>query len=217
MRKTMVALAAVCVVGGSTLLTAGGCGQIRFAPGEVQKQNAWVHNRTAAIAAQTAQSEQSSEKLQELTNLSEVQSRAFVAYCGLPQEFPKAENAEDVLAESSRALTRSAIAESSQRPDVWQVADSAIELGIGVAGLLGGVYGTSAVRFLRQAKAKSNAIREIVLGNELFKKTNNQLADAFKQAHRNQSALTREIVTQVKGSVYRLMYNIKRMADSVTK
>ncbi len=201
MRKARVVLVVVLMVGGSALLATGGCEQIRFAPGEAQKQNAWVHNRTAAIAAQTAQSEQSSEKLQELTRRSETQSRAFVAYCGLPSEFPKAETAEDVLSESNIRLARSAIAQSSERPDAWQVADSAIELGICVAGLLGGVYGASAVRFLRQAKAKSNALREIILGNELFKKTNDEYAEAFKQAHNNQSALTREIVTKVKSSV----------------
>jgi len=187
--------------GSLALLIIGGCGQIRFAPGEAQKQNAWVHNRTCELAAREAQSEQTSVRLQELTRRSETQSRAFVAYCGLPSEFPKAETAEDVLSESNVLLTRSAIAESSERPDAWQVADSAIELGICVAGLLGGVYGASAVRFLRQAKAKSNALREIVLGNELFKKTNIEYAEAFKQAHRNQSALTKEMVTKVRGNV----------------
>ena len=35
-------------------LLVGGCGGVRFAPSEQQKQNAWVHNRTAAIAAQQA-------------------------------------------------------------------------------------------------------------------------------------------------------------------
>ena len=70
------------------------CEGIRFGPSEAQKQNAWVHNRTAAIISQTAQAEQSSEKLQELTRLSETQSHAFVAYCGLPEELPKANTAE---------------------------------------------------------------------------------------------------------------------------
>ncbi len=198
MRKARVILAVVLVVGGSTLLTTGGCGQIRFAPNETQKQNAWVHNQTAAIAASQAQAEQSSEKLRELTELSEVQSRAFVAYCGLPDEFPKADTAEDVLSESNRQLATTAIKQAGDRPDAWSVADSALELGIAVAGLFGGLYATRIARFLQQAKAKSNALKEIVLANEIFKKTNPRSADAFKDAQRNQSPLTRQLVAENK-------------------
>jgi len=197
MRKARMALAMALAVGSLILLIAGGCGQIRFAPGEAQKQNAWVHNRTAAIAASEA-AEQTSEKLQELTKLSEVQSRAFVAYCGLPDEFPKADTAEDVLSESSQQLATAAISEAGEKPDVWGVADSAVELGIAIAGLFGGAYATRIVRFLRDAKAKSNALKEIVLANEIFKKTNPASAQAFKDAQRNQSPLTRQIVAELK-------------------
>jgi uncharacterized protein YceK len=193
MRKVMVALAVV--------LMAGGCGQIRFAPNETQKQNAWVHNQTAAIAAQESQAEQTSEELQELTKLSEMQSRAFVAYCGLPDEFPRADTAEEVLSESNRQLATTAITQSGQRPDVWGVADSAFELGIAIAGLFGGVYATRIGKFLQDAKAKSNALKEIVLANEIFKKTNPDSADAFKDAQRNQSPLTKQIVSEVKSNV----------------
>ncbi|MFA5240645.1 MAG: hypothetical protein WC476_13195 [Phycisphaerae bacterium] len=196
MRKARVVLAMVLVVGGSILLITGGCGQIRFGPSESQKQNAWVHNRTAAIASQTAQSEQSSEKLQELTKLSETQSQAFVAYCGLPEELPKANTAEDVLSESNKQLAATAIKESGQRPDAWDIADSTLELGI--AGLFGGAGAIRVMSFLQQAKAKSNALKEIVLANEIFKKTNPDAADAFKDAQRNQSPLTKQIVTEAK-------------------
>lgn len=88
---------------GLCLLSAG-CESLRFAPTETQKQNAWLHNRTAAITAETARSENSSENLQTLTKLSELQSRAFVSYNGLPKEFPQAETAEDVLAQSNWQL-----------------------------------------------------------------------------------------------------------------
>jgi hypothetical protein len=190
MRKVM-AVAAV-------LLVASGCGQIRFAPTEQQKQNAWVHNRTAVIAAQEAQAEQASAQLQELTKLSETQSRVFVAYCGLPEEIPQAETAQDVLKESNVQLAATAIEQSKQRPDAWSVADSAMNLGIAIAGLFGGVYATRITKFLQDAKAKSNALKEIVLANEIFKKTNPDSADAFKDAQRNQSPLTKQIVTEAK-------------------
>lgn len=191
MRKMMVTLGLVCVL-------VCGCDSLRFGPGEVQKRNAWVHNRTAALTAEAAEDEFTSQQLQELTKLSELQSRAFVAYCGLPAEFPKAESAEDVLSESNVQLARTATSDASERPDAWEVADAAIELGIGVCALLGGVYGTKAVRFLREAKVKSNALKEIVLGNELFRKTNTEYAQVFKDAHKNQSALTRQLVAEMK-------------------
>ena len=170
----------------------------QVAPGEVQKQNAWVHNRTAAIASQTAQNEQASDKLQELTKLSETQSQAFVAYYGLPQELPKADTVNDVLSESNKQLAATAIAQSKQRPDAWDIADSAMELGIAIAGLFGGAGAVRVMGFLQQAKAKSNALKEIVLANEIFKKTNPDSAEAFKDAHANQSPLTKQIVTEMK-------------------
>jgi hypothetical protein len=175
-----------------------GCDSLRFAPGEAQKQNAWLHSRTATIAAVTAEEEAASQRLQALTKLSQLQSRAITSYYGLPKELPKADTAEQILSESSWQLGRTALAESAERPDAWQLADSALELGIGICALLGGVYGTRAVSFLKQARAKSKALQEIVAGNELFKKQNESSVAAFKQAQKLQSPQTRQIVAEVK-------------------
>jgi hypothetical protein len=175
-----------------------GCEGLRFAPSEQQKQNAWLHNRTAMTAAQTAKVEAGSPKLQALTELSELQSQAFTSYFGLPEEFPKAASAEDILEQSNWQLAHTAIEQSGERPDAWQVADSAIELGIGICALLGGVYGTRAVGFLREARVKSKALQEIIAGNELFKKNNQPQVAAFKESHRSQSPQTQQIVTQMK-------------------
>ena len=175
-----------------------GCESLRFAPSQVQKQNAWLHNRTAMVTAETARSEDASEKLQALTWLGELQSRAFVSYYGLPKEFPKADSTEDILAESSWQLGRTAVVESADRPDAWQLADNAFELAIGICALLGGVYGTRAVGFLRQARTKSQALQEVIAGNELFKRQNGDAVAAFKQAHKDQSSTTRQIVAEMK-------------------
>jgi len=175
-----------------------GCESLRFAPSQAQKQNAWLHNRTAIITAETARSENASEKLQALTKLSELQSRPFTAYFGLPEEFPQAETAEDILAQSNWQLARTALTDSAERPDAWQLADSALELAIGVCALLGGVYGTRAVSFLREAQTKSKALKEIIEGNELFKSKNPQSTTAFKDAQKNQSSQTRQIVAEMK-------------------
>lgn len=176
-----------------------GCEGLRFAPGEAQKRNAWVHNRTAALAADRAAADSASQQLRRLTGLSELQSRAFVAEAGLPKELPNAGSAEDVLSGANVALADRALSDAGARPDGWQAANAAIDLAIGVFALLGGAYGTRAVRFLREAKAKSNALKEVVLGNELFKKTNADAAQPFKDAHRNQSPVTRRLVAEMKG------------------
>jgi hypothetical protein len=175
-----------------------GCDSLRFAPSEAQKQNAWLHNRTAIVTAETARTEDTSQRLQALTQLGEVQSRAFSAYCGLPKDFPPAETAEDILAESNFQLASAALQDSAERPDPWQVADSMLEMGIGICALLGGVYGTRAVRILKDARGKSDALKEIIAGNEQFKKQNQSQAAAFKQAHQNQSPQTRQLVAVMK-------------------
>lgn len=181
-----------------------GCEGLRFAPSQAQKQNAWLHNRTTVITAETARGENTSERLQALAKLSELQSRAFTSYFGLPKEFPQAETAEDILAQSNWQLARMALTESAERPDAWQLADSAFELAIGVCALLGGVYGTRAVKFLKDARAKSKALKEIIEGNELFKKqaaavpNDKPAVFAFKEAHKGQSPQTRQIVAETK-------------------
>jgi hypothetical protein len=191
MRRILMTLTLLC-------LLLAGCDSLRFAPTEAQKQNAWLHNRTAIVTAETARAEDTSPTLQALTQLGEVQSRAFSAYCGLPKEFPPAETAEDILAESNFQLASAALQESAERPDPWQVADSMLQMGIGIFALLGGVYGTRAVRFLKDARGKSDALKEIIAGNEQFKKQNQSQTATFKQAHQNQSPKTRQLVASMK-------------------
>lgn len=176
----------------------GGCDSLRLAPREQQKQNAWLHNRTAMAAAETAKAEDASQKLQSLAELSELQSRAFPAYFGLPKELPPAETTEQILDESNRQLARTALAQSVERPEPWEVADSMLELGIGICAVFGGVAGTKAVAFLKQARDKSKALQEIIAGNELFKKDNAEATAAFKASHRDQSPRTRQLVTAMK-------------------
>jgi hypothetical protein len=123
-----------------------GCDSLRLAPSEQQKQNAWLHNRTASAAAQMARAESASQDLQALTGLCEQQSLSFTSYCGLPKDYPPAQTTQDLLSQSSWQLASTALAQSSERPDPWQVADSMLELGVGILALLGGIGGTRAVR-----------------------------------------------------------------------
>lgn len=180
------------------VLLLAGCESLRFGVNEGQKANAWLHNHTAAAAAQVAEAQESSAELRDLTELSELQSQAFTAYFGLPKEYPAAQTLDEILDESNRRLAREAIEASKARPSPWDVADAGLELGIGICAILGGVYGTKAAKFLKDARAKSKALKEIITGNELFKNADQAQAEAFKQAHAGQSPETRQIVTQVK-------------------
>jgi len=80
----------------------GGCESLRFAPGEVQKENAYLHHRTAQMAAAEARNSDATPELARLTSLCELQSRAFLVDYGLPEKLPAAETVEDVLAGSSQ-------------------------------------------------------------------------------------------------------------------
>ena len=175
-----------------------GCGSLRLAPSERQKQNSWLHNRTAEVAAETAGDEQTSPELQALTKLSELQSRAFASYCGLPKEYPPAETTEQILAQANWQLAQSALAEAAERPGPWDMADTLLEIGIGLSALLGGVYGTRIAKFLKDARDKSKALREIITGNELFKQQNADQVQPFKAAQSSQSPETRQLVAQLK-------------------
>ncbi len=177
----------------------GGCESLRFAPGEVQKENAYLHHRTAQMAAAEAREESVSAELAGLTSLCALQSRAFMADYGLPGVLPAAETIDDVLAESSRGIAAAALSRSSMRPDMWDVTDGLLELGFAVAGVIGGAYGIRATRFFRRAREKSKALREIIEGNELLKQTSTEAAAAFKTAHKAQSPQTRQIVAELKG------------------
>ena len=134
-----------------------GCADIlRFAPSEPQKQSAELtHNLACKINAEGAQrASPASQQLVEGT-------RAELAYIGRPASPPDASKFDTV--------TAAANTDAVKRPDPWKAADNMLNLAIGVSALLGGVYGTKAVKFLNEAKQKSQALQEVITGNELFK------------------------------------------------
>lgn len=174
-----------------------GCDTLRFAPTESQKQNAFVHWRTADLAAQQAADENASPQMSALTALSSQQSRAFVADYGLPSELPNADTADDILTIAPNIAQR-AYQESTARPDIWQAADGLMELAIALAGLFGGAAGIRITQYLKQAREKSTALKEIIKGNELFKRDYPAQADAFKSTQSGQSTATRKLVAEQK-------------------
>ncbi|MFA5422703.1 MAG: hypothetical protein WC374_02475 [Phycisphaerae bacterium] len=194
-KNTLAAIALTLVV---AFVFLAGCDSLRFAPSENQKKNAYLHERATMFAAQQAKDESASQQLQALTELSHLQSGSYTAYFGLPVELPSAYTAQDILAQSNYEIANASLVESAQRPDPWDTADALLDLGIGLSAILGGVYGTKAVKFLQDAKAKSQALKEVIKNNELFKSQNPASADSFKQAQQNQSPETKILVTELK-------------------
>ena len=180
------------------LLMNTGCDVLRFAPSEVAKQNAYVHHRTVQAASVQAKQEETTETLQSLTEQATQQSEAILAYYGLPAEIPPSDTVPEILSEDNRTLAQTARIEAIQRPDPWDIADHLLELGIGIGGVIGGAFGVRMVRKLQMAREKSNALREIVKGNELFKRDNPEFTDAFKQSQQGQSVHTKTLVTALK-------------------
>lgn len=174
-----------------------GCDGFRFAATEAQKENAWLHGQVCTMAAETAVDENASDSLCGLTTLAHQQSAAFVADYGLPQSPSTAGDVETLLAEGA-AVAQTAQIDAAQKPDMWTLADSAMELGVALAGLVGGVYGVRVAGFLKTAREKSTALKEIVTGNELFKQLYPEQSDRFKEAQQKQSPATQKLVTELK-------------------
>ncbi|MBN1815762.1 MAG: hypothetical protein JW828_00285 [Sedimentisphaerales bacterium] len=186
------------VLGVTIVLYLCGCDALRFAPGEAMKANAYVHHRTTQLAADTARQEQVSAPLQQLTALSQEQSRAFVADYGLPRELPSTATVEEILDTSTHDLASAAVAQAQRRPNPWETADAFLEVGIGIAGVLGGAYGLRIGQILQKARQKSKALQEVIEGNERFKEQYHDMAEAFKDAHAHQSTQTRQLVAELK-------------------
>jgi len=169
------------------LLFLGGCADsLRFAPSESQKQTAELtHLLAAKVNAEGA------VPASPATTQLVAGARAAVSYIGRPDSPADPEQFDTTAAQAN--------ADALGRPDPWTVADSALELGIGIAALAGGVSGAKAVKFLKTAQEKSKALQEIVQNNEVFMKA----ADAdtkqnFKIEQQAQSPATKRIVTEVK-------------------
>ena len=105
-----------------------------------------------------------------------------------------ADNIEDIISQPSWDIAAIAARDAQEKPSSWDLADAGLELAIAMASILGGVYGIKFTGFLKQARQKSIALREIVNGNEMLKRQNSTLSAEFRTAHINQSPQTKQIV-----------------------
>lgn len=178
-----------------------GCGDspLRFAPTQQQKQSAYLLDRTVQTAAVQAKVEGASEQLQALTSEATNQTAAVVSFYGMPQEIPPSSTADDLLLPENKETTQQAAFQSTARPDPWDVADHFLEMGIALAGVVGGVYGSKAAGAIGIARQKSQALREVVRNNEVFKReAGTETAKQFNQAQGVQSDSTKKIVSELR-------------------
>lgn len=174
-----------------------GCSGLRLAATEAQKHNAFLHEQVCTAAAETAVDEAASAQLCALTDLAAEQSAAFVIDYGLPAALPPADDVDALLA-AAPAVAETAQTDAARRPDVWTLTDSALELGIALAGLIGGVYGVRIAGFFKTARDKSKALKEIIDNNDLFKQLYPDQVGRFKHAQQKQSPATKQLVTAVR-------------------
>jgi uncharacterized caspase-like protein len=156
----------------------------RFAPRESQKESAELTHQLAVRVYQEGTHPRSPVAAQ-----LEKGTRATTLYMGTPKNPPDPQRFD--------ATTQQAELDARDRPDPWQVADSAFEVAIGVAALFTGVGGVKAASYLRDARAKSNALQEIIKKNEVLKKTQ---PEAFHAAHTSQSPETKKVVSDIRNS-----------------
>jgi len=134
---------------------------LRKEPTESQKQLAWL---TADLAKEveaegTVPGSPAAKKLTEGTKAA--------AYWYGPPQVPADSDEFDTIAPMAQH-------DAQQRPDAFEMADSAFDLGIGLLTLLGGGGGLVLVQKLRKWQQKAKGFEQVVKNNELFKGTLSQ-------------------------------------------
>ena len=144
----------------------------------------------SAQVADTAGAEAGSELTAQLVD----GTAAGLQYIGAPQTT----DIPDYAAALAQAQT-----DAARRPTIDTVTEEAnnwLDLGIGLAGILGGTAGTAAIKWLSTARQKANALSEVVQGNEMLKKWleqsgNKEALEAFYQAMvKTQTKKTEQLV-----------------------
>lgn len=176
------------------LLFIAGCqtSQLRFAPTEPQKQIAFQGYLNAQRIATDGTFGGSPAALQNLQA-----SQVAFNYIGPP--------ANPVITDYSTTYAQAA-ADANSRPtvtDISQAVDEGLSLATELAILFGvggcGFGGKKLLDWIKLAKQKNKALKEIIDNNELFQKTAEPKAiKQFKNAQTKQSKETKVLVTEIK-------------------
>lgn len=123
------------------LFCIGGCGVLRFSPGQVQKQNAWLLHETTKAASVEAKKENAGEALQKLTELSVKQSESVVLDYGFPEVIPDSD-IDSLLSVETYRIADQALSKSNGEKDF---SDIIMNLLVVVLSLFGGAAGSQYV------------------------------------------------------------------------
>jgi hypothetical protein len=164
------------------VLFAGCEGLIRLEPSQAQKQTAALTHQVALeVDAKGAQP--ASIETQRLVK----GTLANSLYIGLPTLQPD-------------TIDFDSIVQDAQEKPTNDKASIALEIGLIIASLFGGGAVAKIAVFLKNAKANKDALKEIVLGGEIFKqKASTDAVQAFKDAQIQTSA-TASIVAAIKST-----------------
>jgi hypothetical protein len=189
---TLTILAAMIAIS----IFSGGCSTLRFAPSEAQKQIAF-DTFSVAQAVNTTGAQAGTPATQKLVS----GTAAAVAYTGYPVSPTITDYQATLQAATSDAAKRPTIDDAAKTFDGW------LSLGIGIAGLFGGGAGLKIAAALKTAKDKAAALKEVVQGNEEFKRWlelngGGMAVDAFRQAQTGvQSVKTEQAVFEIRSSL----------------
>lgn len=190
MKKKILGVIVLLLVFGFCL---SGCEEalgLRLSPTEAQKQSSEL---TYALALKvdkegTDPESPASKKLVSGT-------AASLSYTGRPKEVPNPDDFE--------TITSIAADDAEKRPDLGKSMDSALEIGLAIAGLFGGVGGVKVSQVLIKAHQKAKAFNEVVVNNDLFKKladsdTTRDVITLFKDANVSQTPTTQKLVAEAR-------------------
>jgi len=182
-RETMKKILLTLVLAMSSLM---GCDTLRFAPTEAQKQNAWLHNRTALVAAETAKVEQTSAKLQALTQLGEL---------------PKSRDCRGYSRPIELAACRHSFGRISRAPRPLAGCGFHVRVGYWHLCFVGRCVRHQSRALLERRPDKIAGVEGDYHRQRTVQKAKSALpyASLFKEAHQAQSSQTRQLVAQMKG------------------
>jgi len=170
-------------------LFCGGCQDsfgLRFSPTQEQKQSAELTNQLArkVNVDGTDPLSPASRKLVDGTATS-------LAYTGRPQVAPNLDEFD--------TINNQAQDDAVKRPDVAGTMDSALEIGLGIAALMGGAGGIKLAQGIKKIHGKAKAFNEIVSQNDLYKRmASAEEAVRFKKAFAGQTETTRKFVAEAR-------------------
>ena len=142
-------------------LSLAGCGGLRFAPSQSQKQLAFATHQAARSAADLGL-QPGSEAAKQIV----VGTAASLAYSGMPQT-PEIADYDTTAAQAASDAARRPAAQ-----DVFNAAEGGLSLASQLILALGfggaGIGGKKLIDWIALARQKSDAFKEVVQGNELL-------------------------------------------------